>query len=105
VLGKYVRDDGVLTLMEALSRMTIEPARLLQERVSSMQDKGRIRMGADADITVFDPATVIDRATYTEPLLPSAGITYVLVSGTVVIDNGEFISDARPGTAIRAETE
>lgn len=101
VLGKYVREDGVLTLMDALRRMTIEPARCLGSYVPAMRFKGRVKEGADADITIFDAQTVIDRATYTEPTLPSAGIEYVLVNGVVVVDEGELVSDARPGRAIR----
>jgi N-acyl-D-aspartate/D-glutamate deacylase len=66
-----------------------------------MANKGRIRVGADADLTVFDPATVIDRATYEDATIPSAGIPYVIVAGEVVVDGGE-LGDARPGRAIRA---
>ena len=64
VLGRYVRDEGAVTLMDALRRMTLEPARRLERRTPAMANKGRIRVGADADLTIFDPATVIDRATY-----------------------------------------
>jgi dihydroorotase len=105
VLGKYVRDDGVLTLMDALRRMTIEPSRRLEYRVPAMRKKGRIRSGADADITVFDPETVIDKATYTDPLVPSHGIVYVLVNGVVVVEDGAIVPQVRPGTAIRVDAE
>ncbi len=101
VLGRYVRDEGVVELMDALRRMTVEPARRLEARVPAMKDKGRIRVGADADVTVFDPATVIDSATYEDASIPSAGIPYVIVGGQVVVDDGQ-IADARPGLAIRA---
>lgn len=101
VLGRYVREEGVVDLMEALRRMTVEPARRLEVRVPAMANKGRIRVGADADVTVFDPATVIDRATYEDASIPSAGIPYVVVGGQVVVDAGQ-VTDARPGRAIRA---
>ena len=101
VLGKYVREEGVVTLMDALRRMTLEPARRLQRRTPAMSAKGRIRAGADADVTIFDPATVIDRATYEDASLPSAGIPYVIVGGQLVVDGGK-ITSARPGRAIRA---
>ncbi len=103
VLGKYVRQQGVLTLMEALRKMTIEPARRLETLVPAMRDKGRIRIGADADITVFDPETVIDRSTYVNVLIPAEGFEYVMVNGVLVVDGGEFVEGVRPGTAIRAE--
>ncbi len=102
VLGQYVRDEQVITLMDALRRMTIEPARRLQAFVPAMANKGRIRVGADADITVFDPDEIIDRATYTEPTLPSIGIDYVLVNGAVVLDNGVLDPTVRHGVAIRS---
>lgn len=101
VLGRYVREEGVVDLMDALRRMTIEPARRLERRTPAMTNKGRLRVGADADLTVFDPATVIDRATYEDATIPSAGIPYVIVAGQLVVDAGE-LTDARPGRAIRA---
>jgi N-acyl-D-aspartate/D-glutamate deacylase len=96
-----VREEGAIPLMEALRRMTIEPARRLERRTPTMTTKGRIRQGADADLTIFDPATVIDRATYEDASIPSAGIPYVVVGGQVVVDRGE-VTSARPGRAVRA---
>jgi dihydroorotase len=101
VLGKYVREEKALGLMDALRKMTIEPARRLEARVPAMAAKGRIKVGADADLTVFDPATVIDKSTYEDATIPSAGIPYVIVRGQVVVDGGQ-VTAARPGQAIRA---
>ncbi len=101
VLGKYVREEQAIGLMEALTRMTLMPARRLERRVPMMSGKGRIKVGADADVTVFDPKTVIDRATYEDATIPSAGIPYVIVGGEVVVDGGQ-LTQARPGRAIRA---
>ncbi|MGH7712049.1 MAG: amidohydrolase family protein [Gemmatimonadaceae bacterium] len=101
VLGKYVREEKALTLMDALRKMTIEPARRLEARVPAMATKGRIRVGADADLTIFDPATVIDRSTYEDATIPAAGIPYVIVAGQVVVDSGQ-VTTARRGRAIRA---
>lgn len=103
VLGKYVREERALTLMDALRKMTIEPARRLEARAPAMAAKGRIREGVDADLTIFDPATVIDRATYEDATIPSAGIPFVIVGGQVVVDRGQ-VTTARPGRAIRAPT-
>ena len=101
VLGQYVREEGGLTLMDALSKMTIMPARRLEARVPSMANKGRIRVGADADITIFDPETVIDRSTYEDAMIPASGIPYVIIGGEIVVEGGE-VTEARPGRAIRA---
>jgi N-acyl-D-aspartate/D-glutamate deacylase len=101
VLGKYVREEKALGLMDALRKMTIEPARRLEARVPAMAAKGRIRLGADADLTIFDPATVIDRSTYEDATIPSAGIPFVVVGGQVVVDSGR-VTAVRPGRAIRA---
>ena len=87
--------------MDALRRMTLEPARRLEPRTPAMANKGRIKVGADADLTIFDPATVIDRSTYEDATIPSAGIPYVIVGGQVVVDGGN-VTAARPGRAIRA---
>ena len=101
VLGRYVREEHAVTLIEALRRMTVEPARRLERRVPGMAAKGRVKVGADADLTIFDPAVVIDRATYEDASIPSAGIPFVIVGGEVVVDGGA-VTAARPGRAIRA---
>ena len=101
VLGRYVREQGALELMDALRKMTIEPARRLEAWVPALRNKGRIRVGSDADITVFDPETVIDRATYIYGSIPSDGIEYVLVNGVLVVDGGEVVEGFRPGRAVR----
>ena len=103
VLGRYVREEGLLTLMDALRKMTLMPAQRLEAYVPQMANKGRLRVGADADITVFDPATVIDNATFEAPTQPSGGIEHVLVSGTFVVRDAELIEDALPGQAIRRD--
>ena len=87
--------------MDALRRMTLEPARRLERRTPSMTKKGRIKVGADADLTIFDPATVIDLSTYEDASIPSAGIPYVVIGGQAVVDGGT-VTAARPGRAIRA---
>jgi N-acyl-D-aspartate/D-glutamate deacylase len=101
VLGQYVREEQLITLVDGLRRMTIEPAKRLEAFVPAMANKGRIRVGADADITVFDPDTILDQATYTDPTQPSVGIKYVLVNGGVVLDNGVLDPTVRKGIAIR----
>ncbi|MDX1429616.1 MAG: amidohydrolase family protein, partial [Rhodothermales bacterium] len=101
VLSKYVREEGVLTLMDAVGRMTIEPAKRLEAYVPAMKKKGRLAVGADADLTIFDPETVTDRASYTDPTLPPDGIQHVLVNGESVVESGVLVLDARPGQPIR----
>jgi N-acyl-D-aspartate/D-glutamate deacylase len=103
VLGRYVREEGLLSLPQAIRKMTLDPARRLQARVPSMADKGRLRVGADADITIFDPETVIDRSTYEDATLAARGIPFVIVGGAVVVDGGE-VTGTRPGSAVRAPT-
>jgi N-acyl-D-aspartate/D-glutamate deacylase len=77
--------------------------RRLEGYVPAMKNKGRTAVGADADITVFDIATIIDQATFREPMKPALGLSHVLVNGTFVVRNGELIPDAGPGRAIRAK--
>ena len=101
VLGRYVREKHALSLMDAIRKMTLMPAQRLEAHVPAMQHKGRLHVGADADITVFDPATVVDRSTYREPSLPPVGIQYVLVNGVSVVANGRAVDGVTPGKAVR----
>jgi N-acyl-D-aspartate/D-glutamate deacylase len=92
VLARYVRDEGLLTLEEAVRKMTSWPATRMR-----LERRGVIREGAWADITIFDLARVQDRATYDEPFLFPEGIELVLVNGVVVIEDGGTHTGARPG--------
>jgi dihydroorotase len=94
--------EGKLTMVEALRKMTVEPARRLEARVPAMRDRGRIRAGAFADIVVFDSARVLDQSTYENAALFSAGIPHVLVNGALVVRDGEIVAGVAPGRAIRA---
>jgi N-acyl-D-aspartate/D-glutamate deacylase len=94
---------AALTLVEALAKCSLEPARLLEDRVPAMRAKGRLRPGRDADIVVFDPETITDRASYADSTRPSAGIRHVLVNGRFVVRDGGIVADARPGRPVRAE--
>jgi N-acyl-D-aspartate/D-glutamate deacylase len=102
VLGRYVREAKTLSLMDALRKMTVMPARRLEERIPGMRNKGRLKAGADADVVVFDPQLVIDRSTYQRPSLAPEGIAHVLVGGIAVVSNGKLNNVAPPGRAIRA---
>jgi len=103
ILSKYVREESAIPLMEALRKMTLMPSDLISERVPAMRKKGRIQVGADADIVIFNPDKVIDRATFTQ-LLPSSGFEYVLVNGVAVIKQGNVQKGLSPGKAVRAKT-
>jgi dihydroorotase len=102
MLGHYVREEKALGLMTALRKMTLMPAQRLEKRAQVFLEKGRIRVGADADITIFDPQTVIDKATFEEPMQFSAGIPFVLVKGVAVVKNGQLVEGVFPGRAARA---
>jgi N-acyl-D-aspartate/D-glutamate deacylase len=102
ILGRYVREEKVLTLMQAIEKLALMPARRLEPRVPAMKQKGRVRVGADADLVVFDPNHIIDRATYERPDLPSEGIAHVLVGGTFVVRDGKLQTGVKPGRAVRA---
>lgn len=100
LLGVYVREQKVLSLMEAIRRASLAPAQRLEAFTPQMKHKGRLQVGADADIDVFDPATVIDKATYQKPAQYSEGFRYVLVGGTPVVRNGKLNESMLPGQPI-----
>ncbi|HWC77291.1 MAG TPA: amidohydrolase family protein [Blastocatellia bacterium] len=102
VLGRYVREQKVLSLSDALAKMTIMPARRLERINPAMKLKGRIRVGADADLAVFDPERVIDKATFEGPPRYSEGIRHVLVNGIPVVKDGVLQSGVEPGRGVRA---
>jgi len=95
ILGRYVRQDSVISLEFAIRKMTS----LAAQRVG-INDRGLLKPGMYADITVFDPATIIDRATFEQPSQLATGVTYVFVNGVPVVDNGA-VTTALPGRALR----
>jgi len=102
ILGHYARELKVISLMQALDKLALMPAKRLENRVPMLRNKGRVRVGADADLVLFNPDTVTDRATYTQPDLPSEGIPHVLVGGVFVVRDGKFQPGVNPGKAVRA---
>ena len=100
VLGKYVREEQVLSLSQAIEKMTLLPAKRLEEVAPMMRFKGRIQVGADADITVFNPDKIIDKATFEKGLEFSVGIQFVLVNGNFVIREGTILENTFPGQPI-----
>ena len=101
-LGRYVRELGVLSLPDALAKMTILPAKRLQGMIPALAAKGRLQIGADADVVVFDPATVSDQATVAVPNALSTGFSQVLVAGQRVMADGELQRTVLPGQPLRA---
>ena len=101
ILRSYVRERGLLSLSEAIRKMSLMPAQTLEEFVPQMRRKGRLQVGMDADIVVFDLRTITDRATFENSNQTATGVQTVLVNGTPVVLNSELILDAAPGTAIR----
>lgn len=100
-LREYVRERRLISLPDALRRMTLIPAQILEASVPQMRSKGRLQVGADADIDVFDPQTVTDRATFQLPAQPSSGMKWVIVNGVPVIEGGRLIRSALPGKPVR----
>lgn len=91
--------------MDALRKMTLMPAQRLETFVPATRNTGRVRVGGDADLTIVNPQTVLDRATFEKPMQPSAGIEHVLVSGTFVVRSGKPVDGAFPGRPVRNEVK
>lgn len=100
VLGHYVREAKALSLGEAIRKMTLMPAQRLEAFVPAMKRKGRLQAGADADIVLFNPATVGSRATYGDAARYSDGFRFVMVNGVLVVDRGEPVAGVRPGRPV-----
>jgi len=102
LVGTYARDEKLLPMMTALSKITLQPAQLLEKAAPAFRLKGRLQIGMDADITIFDPLVIKDMATYENPHQPSIGVTHLLVNGRFVIKHGDLEEAVFPGRQIFA---
>jgi N-acyl-D-glutamate deacylase len=100
-LRKWVRERGVISFMEAIRKSSLRPAQILEKSTPMMKKKGRIQVGMDADIIVFDPETVADRATFENSTQTAAGMKHVLVNGTLLIRDEQLDTEAFPGRPVR----
>jgi N-acyl-D-aspartate/D-glutamate deacylase len=100
ILARYVRERGSITLMDAIRKMALMPAQRLEKSTPAARRKGRLQEGADADIVVFDPRTAVDHATFAAPREPSTGMQFVIVGGSVLIDQGKLLAGTFPGKAL-----
>ncbi|MDE1567060.1 amidohydrolase family protein [Aquabacter sediminis] len=102
-IATYHRDRACIDLMEALSKCTLLPARLLEPCLPAMKRKGRLQEGCDADILVFDPRTIDAKASFSRMTAPATGVDVLLVGGCPVIRDGQLDTGPRPGQALRTE--
>lgn len=100
-LGRFVRELEIVDWMEGIRKITLLPAQRLEKSIPDMARRGRLQIGMDADVTVFNPATVQERASYADPAQMSAGISYVIVNGKLVLNDGEIVEGAEPGKWLR----
>ena len=102
VLGHYVRESRVISLMDAIRKLALMPAQRLESVAPAFKKKGRVSVGADADLILFDPDRVIDRSTYKDPTLSPEGMLHVLVNGVSVVSDGVIQEGVLPGKGIRS---
>ena len=100
VYDQYVRQRGTITLMETMRKMSYLPAVRLEKSTPQARKKGRMQVGADADVVVFDPKSFKDQSTFEKPNVPSIGVRYLLVNGTAVVEGGKLVEGVNPGKAI-----
>jgi len=101
LFARWVRESNKIPLMEAIAKATLIPVQIAEGTASQLKKKGRIQVGCDADITVFNLNTIQDNATFTNPRQTSTGHEYVIVNGTPIIEKGSRVEDVLPGKAIR----
>jgi N-acyl-D-aspartate/D-glutamate deacylase len=97
VLAQQAREKATITLMDALRKMSLMPAEMLERSTPTARQKGRLQEGADADIVVFNISTITDRSTFEKPMEPSVGVRYLVVAGTLIVDEGKIVPDVFPG--------
>jgi hypothetical protein len=101
ILGKWVREQGALTLMQAIANSSYVPAKALGQHIPQFNTKGRLQVGMDADITVFDPKTVKANATWDDVAALNDGFHYTLVNGVFILKDGKIVTEVLPGKPIR----
>ena len=102
MFGKYVREDKVLSTMDAIKKVSYLPAKRMESAAPQMRYKGRIEIGADADITIFDPNTIIDKSTVKDTSKPSIGVEYVIINGAIVKNKDGIVNGVHPGKPIKS---
>lgn len=105
VLDLFVKQEQIISLPDAISRMTLKPAQRLQKMAPAFARKGRLQTGADADIVVLDWDRLAHRASYQDPYAPTVGVEYVLVNGQVAVSNGALVAAVKAGRLLTSLSE